>query len=601
MTALAVFVLTYLGIAFGRLPGLAIDRTGIAMLGAIAMVVSGVMTTAEAFHAVDIPTILLLYSLMVISAQLRLGGFYAWSAGRIIPLLGRPRLFLGASMLLAAGLSALLANDIVCLAFTPVLIHGLLAARLNPMPFLIGLAVASNIGSAATIIGNPQNMLIGQTARLDFAAFVSWCLPPSALALVAGYLLLVCQYRRHFVAGPESETAHPDRRAVWPVFNRQQTAKGLVAITVLIGLFFTPVPREVSAIGLAGLLLCSRSNDTRRILGLVDWHLITLFCALFIVVHGISQGDLPTRLLEYPAGCGRASRPSPDPHRGLRLAEQYLQQCPGRDAAHRVSRPRRPPAVVCPGALQHLCRQLHPHRLDRQSHRGRTGGDRRGCCLLQGPCQDRHPHHPLQSADPGGLDRDPWLNRTPLTPKHGDLMHEIGLNLEKHIRTIPDWPKKGVMFRDISSLLEDRLVFRKLVDLFVHRYFTTAIDAVVGIDARGFIIGAPLAYELNAGFIPVRKKGKLPGRTISEAYALEYGEAEVEIQIDWLQPGYQVILVDDLIATGGTMLAAATLLKRLGVEIVEAAAIIDLPDLGGSSRLRDAGLAVHTFCAFAGE
>ncbi len=142
-------------------------------------------------------------------------------------------------------------------------------------------------------------MLIGQTARLDFDAFVSWCLPPSALALVAGYLLLVFHYRRHFVAGPESETAHPDRRAVWPVFNRQQTAKGLVAITVLIGLFFTPVPREVSAIGLAGLLLCSRSNDTRRILGLVDWHLITLFCALFIVVHGISQGDLPTRLLEH--------------------------------------------------------------------------------------------------------------------------------------------------------------------------------------------------------------------------------------------------------------------------------------------------------------
>ena len=180
-------------------------------------------------------------------------------------------------------------------------------------------------------------------------------------------------------------------------------------------------------------------------------------------------------------------------------------------------------------------------------------------------------------------------------------MNEIGLNLVNHIRTIPDWPKKGVMFRDISSLLEDRLVFRKLVDLFVHRYFTTAIDAVVGIDARGFIIGAPLAYELNAGFIPVRKKGKLPGRTISEAYALEYGEAEVEIQIDWLQPGYQVILVDDLIATGGTMLAAATLLKRLGVEIVEAAAIIDLPDLGGSRRLRETGLAVHTFCAFAGE
>jgi Na+/H+ antiporter NhaD/arsenite permease-like protein len=116
---------------------------------------------------------------------------------------------------------------------------------------------------------------------------------------MAGYLLLVFLYHRQFVAGPESETAHPDRRAIWPAFNRHQTTKGLVAITVLIAMFFTAIPREVSAIGLAGLLLCSRHNETRKILGLVDWHLITLFCALFIVVHGISQGDLPSRLLDY--------------------------------------------------------------------------------------------------------------------------------------------------------------------------------------------------------------------------------------------------------------------------------------------------------------
>jgi len=174
-------------------------------------------------------------------------------------------------------------------------------------------------------------------------------------------------------------------------------------------------------------------------------------------------------------------------------------------------------------------------------------------------------------------------------------------DLKAHIRSIPDWPKPGIIFRDISSLLENKYVFRKLIDLFVHRYFNTAVDAVVGIDARGFIVGAPLAYELNAGFVPVRKKGKLPGTTISEAYTLEYGEAEVEIQTEWLKPGYRVLLVDDLIATGGTMLAAASLLTRLGVEIVEAAAIIDLPDIGGSQKLRDTGLGVHTFCAFAGH
>ncbi len=180
-------------------------------------------------------------------------------------------------------------------------------------------------------------------------------------------------------------------------------------------------------------------------------------------------------------------------------------------------------------------------------------------------------------------------------------MTDTSFDLTQHIRSIPDWPKDGVIFRDISSLLENKLVFRKTIDLFVHRYFTTRIDAVVGIDARGFIIGAPLAYELNAGFIPVRKKGKLPGDTISEAYSLEYGEAEVEIQTDWLKKGDKVILIDDLIATGGTMLAAANLLNRLGVEVIEAAAIIDLPDLGGSTKLKEAGLKVHAFCEFEGE
>jgi len=179
-------------------------------------------------------------------------------------------------------------------------------------------------------------------------------------------------------------------------------------------------------------------------------------------------------------------------------------------------------------------------------------------------------------------------------------MDNSTFNIAEHIRTVADWPKPGVLFYDIGSLLEDRVVFRKMIDLVVHRYFDTPIDAVVGIDARGFIIGAPLAYELNVGFIPVRKKGKLPGKTISEAYALEYGEAEVELQTEWLGKGKRVVLIDDLVATGGTMLAAASLLKRLDVTIVEVAAIIDLPDLGGSDKLRGAGLNFHTFCSFDG-
>ncbi len=173
--------------------------------------------------------------------------------------------------------------------------------------------------------------------------------------------------------------------------------------------------------------------------------------------------------------------------------------------------------------------------------------------------------------------------------------------VKDHIRTIPDWPESGVLFRDVTLLFEDKWVFRRLIDSFVHRYFNVVIDGVVGIDIRVFIIGAPLAYELNAGFIPVRKKGKLPGETISEPYSLEYGDDEVEMQKEALRPGDKVILVDDLIATGGTMIAAAKLIKSLGAEVLDATAIIDLPDLGGSKKLLQAGLQVRTFCEFDGE
>lgn len=169
------------------------------------------------------------------------------------------------------------------------------------------------------------------------------------------------------------------------------------------------------------------------------------------------------------------------------------------------------------------------------------------------------------------------------------------------IRTVPDWPEQGVMFRDITTALQDRTVFRKLIDAFIHRYHHLSIDAVAGVDARGFIIGSVLAYELNASFVPIRKKGKLPFDTVSESYELEYGKAEVEIHKDAFQSGDKVILVDDLIATGGTLLAASSLIERLGAEIIEAAAIIDLPDLGGSQKLKKKGLAVYSVCQFEGE
>lgn len=173
--------------------------------------------------------------------------------------------------------------------------------------------------------------------------------------------------------------------------------------------------------------------------------------------------------------------------------------------------------------------------------------------------------------------------------------------LRSVIRTVPDWPEPGIMFRDVTTLFKDKKAFRFLIDAFVHRYHDHQIDAVAGVDARGFILGAPIAYELNTSFIPVRKKGKLPFETVEESYELEYGSATVELHTDAFNPGDRVLLIDDLIATGGTMIAAANLIQRLGAEVVEAGAIIDLPDLGGSKKLAEQGIDVFSICEFEGE
>lgn len=158
------------------------------------------------------------------------------------------------------------------------------------------------------------------------------------------------------------------------------------------------------------------------------------------------------------------------------------------------------------------------------------------------------------------------------------------------IRTVSDWPEPGVQFRDITPLLRDGVAFHALIEAFAERYADAHIDAVAGIDARGFIIGAALAYRLGCGFIPVRKAGKLPFDTMCESYSLEYGEAAVEVHTDAAGAGEHVLVVDDLIATGGTILAAAKLMQRLGAKIVEAAVVIDLPGLGGSARLKESGV-----------
>ena len=173
--------------------------------------------------------------------------------------------------------------------------------------------------------------------------------------------------------------------------------------------------------------------------------------------------------------------------------------------------------------------------------------------------------------------------------------------IKAHIRTVPDWPAPGVMFRDITPLLANPRVFRVLIDQFVHRYFDVKPSAIAGLDARGFIIGSVLAYSLNVGFVPIRKKGKLPFTTVEETYELEYGSATVEMHTDAVKPGDRVVLIDDLIATGGTMMAGMRLLERLGATVIEGAAIVDLPELQGSDKLRAAGLPLFTLVSFEGH
>jgi adenine phosphoribosyltransferase len=183
-----------------------------------------------------------------------------------------------------------------------------------------------------------------------------------------------------------------------------------------------------------------------------------------------------------------------------------------------------------------------------------------------------------------------------------DTNQTVSQYLRSHIRTVPDWPVPGVQFRDITPLLQNPKVFRVLIDAFVHRYMDPALrpDVVAGLDARGFIVGAVIAYELNVGFVPIRKKGKLPFTTVQETYELEYGSATVELHTDAVRAGQKVLLIDDLIATGGTMMAGRKLLEKLGANVMEGAAIVDLPELGGSDKLRASGLPLFTLIDFDG-
>ncbi len=172
--------------------------------------------------------------------------------------------------------------------------------------------------------------------------------------------------------------------------------------------------------------------------------------------------------------------------------------------------------------------------------------------------------------------------------------------VQDYIRTIPDFPHEGILFRDVTTLFADPRGFRIAIDQLLHPFVGQRIDKIVGLEARGFILGGAIAHQLSIGFVPIRKKGKLPGKVLSQAYKLEYGEAVMEIHDDAIEGGEKVLMVDDLLATGGTAEAGLKLIEQLGGDVISAAFIIDLPELGGRQKLENLGLDVHALCSFDG-
>ncbi len=291
---LVVFGAVYVGMMLGSLPFLQLDRTGIALLGAIALIGAEALTPEEAAKSIHLPTLILLFSFMVISAQMRLGGFYDWVTRRLTGLPLSPPQLLAALIAVVAALSAVFSNDVVCLAVAPVLIAACRARQLDPIPYLLALACAANIGSAATLIGNPQNMLIGQTLELSFAGYFFKAFLPVVLGLAVTWALISWQTRGRWSASEGAGTAAAVERRDAAALDEWQTTKGLAVAGILVAVFLAvPAwPRDVAALAGAGVLLTSRKLHSNKMLGLVDWELLILFIGLFVVNHALQETGL---------------------------------------------------------------------------------------------------------------------------------------------------------------------------------------------------------------------------------------------------------------------------------------------------------------------
>jgi Na+/H+ antiporter NhaD/arsenite permease-like protein len=288
-----IFALVYLGMLIGGIPGSKVDRTGVALLGAIFVIVAGKVTPERAVEHMDVPTLALLFSMMVLSAQLRLGGFYTAVVRRFGMAEHSAGALLAVVITVAAVLSAVFTNDVVALAIAPVLLAICHARGLPPVPFLLALACATNIGSAATLIGNPQNILIGQALGLDFARYAVIALLPTVAGLAAIWTVIYALDRDSLRAPNVAPGAAPPLEPAAPLFDAWQAGKGLVLAVVLLAVFFfTAWPRHVVALAAAAVVLLSQRFHTREMLGLVDWELLVLFGGLFVVNGALLDSGL---------------------------------------------------------------------------------------------------------------------------------------------------------------------------------------------------------------------------------------------------------------------------------------------------------------------
>jgi Na+/H+ antiporter NhaD/arsenite permease-like protein len=295
---LLILVLTYIGMAAGRIAWLQVDRTGIALLAVIALLASGEMTLDDFGSSVDLPTLAFLFAMMIISAQFAESGFIDLCARTITETRHGTATLLALTVAIGGGLSAILANDILIIAISPLLIAGAQSRGLDPRPLVIALAAATNAGSAATLIGNPQNILIGALGRLDFWTFLAICAVPAMFTLIVVFLVVWLQWRTRISQTVLATTLDAPPITLHPL-DRNQTIKGAVAVLVLLVLFATPLPRETGALIIAALLLASRKITSRTMIAAVDWPLLLLVACLFGITGALNRSGVAAQILDF--------------------------------------------------------------------------------------------------------------------------------------------------------------------------------------------------------------------------------------------------------------------------------------------------------------